>query len=390
MNRVAYFRHHFHQYPEGSNKEVQTQQFIINQLKTYEIPFQCFSTGILAHIGEGDHAIALRADMDGLPIEEKSQVDFCSKRQGWMHACGHDMHMAMLLEAALQLKQNEAQLQGRVYIVFQPSEEKRPGGARLLLPFLLDKGVEAIFGQHIAPEYPSGIVAIRQGSFFASSDNVTFSITGKGTHAATPQKGSDPILAAAMIIQFLQTVITKFRDPMTPAVLSITAINGGTSNNIIPDKVEILGTVRCHDNRLRDQLFAHIYEGATAIARLYHCAFTSTSDPTIGLPVLVNNESLYNHFIEWCDELRSELTCIESERVMLGEDFAIYTEKIPGCFWRLGVAKKDEILPPLHSPMLAPSDCALSIGVSLLTKIAQNYFHSINDKVKEINVKLTD
>ena len=159
-------------------------------------------------------------------------------------------------------------------LVFQPSEEKRPGGARLLLPYVMEAPKpEAIFGQHIFPGLPVGTIGIRSGAFFASSDNIVFTVEGKGTHAAMPQMGSDPILAVTALIQFYQTIVTKFRNPLTPAVLSITSVHGGTANNVIPDRVEVKGTVRTHDNELRRHIFELIHEKSPAICDLYGCCF---------------------------------------------------------------------------------------------------------------------
>ena len=234
------FRRHFHQYPEFAMQEVETQRYITGVLDKYKIPYQVVGTGIIAILGKGQKCVAIRADMDALKVKEETGLAYSSCNEGMMHACGHDMHMAMVLGAAIVLKSREEELQGTVKIVFQPSEEKRPGGARLLLPELLKAPVpQAIFGQHIFPNLPTGTIGIRPGAFFASSDNIIFSVEGKGTHAAMPHAGSDPILATACLIQFYQTLITKFRDPLVPAVLSITSVHGGTCNTVIPDKVEV-------------------------------------------------------------------------------------------------------------------------------------------------------
>ena len=221
------FRRYFHQHPEFAMQEVVTQRYIAEVLERNGIPYQKVGTGLIATVGKGEKCIAIRADMDALKVKEETGLPYCSQNEGMMHACGHDMHMAMVLGAALVLKSREDKLQGTIKIVFQPSEEKRPGGARLLLPELLKEPVpQAIFGQHVFPNLPTGTVGIRPGAFFASSDNIIFSVEGKGTHAAMPHMGSDPILATACLIQFYQTLITKFRDPLIPAVLSITSIHG--------------------------------------------------------------------------------------------------------------------------------------------------------------------
>ncbi|MGL5683170.1 MAG: M20 metallopeptidase family protein [Marinifilaceae bacterium] len=368
MGRVEDFRHYFHTHPELSGNEVGTQQYINRVLTVHGVVFENVGTGIIAQVGGGNRAIALRADMDALPIIEEGKRGFCSQNSGVMHACGHDMHMAMLLECALRLKKCEDQLQGKVLLLFQPSEERRPGGARLLLPHIMGK-VEAIFGQHIAPELPCGVASTRKGAFFASSDNIKFSIVGKGAHAATPHLANNPILAATAAIQGFQSLVDKHCNVCTPAILSITSIHGGTAHNIIPDNVEVLGTVRCHDNVLRESLFNAIDKQATESAALYGCKYIPDMPP-VGLPVLINNSALVDKFSKWCNNI---VTLQESKPLMLGEDFAIYTEHIPGLFWCLGVATHKE-LPPLHNPSMIPDDDALAIGVELLTRIALQYF----------------
>ena len=363
------FRRHFHQYPEFAMQEVETQRYITGVLDKYKIPYQVVGTGIIAILGKGQKCVAIRADMDALKVKEETGLAYSSCNEGMMHACGHDMHMAMVLGAAIVLKSREEELQGTVKIVFQPSEEKRPGGARLLLPELLKEPVpQAIFGQHIFPNLPTGTIGIRPGAFFASSDNIIFSVEGKGTHAAMPHAGSDPILATACLIQFYQTLITKFRDPLVPAVLSITSVHGGTCNNVIPDKVEVLGTVRTHDNALRYRIFELIEEKSKEICALYGCTFTMDKTWN-GLPVLVNDEQLTKFVVKNATELFGETKVITMNHLTLGEDFAIYLEKIPGAFWVLGVCPPEqESLPPLHNPKLSPDERAMKTGIMLMVE----------------------
>ena len=363
------FRRHFHQSPEFAMQEVETQRYITGVLDKYKIPYQVVGTGIIAILGKGQKCVAIRADMDALKVKEETGLAYSSCNEGMMHACGHDMHMAMVLGAAIVLKSREEELQGTVKIVFQPSEEKRPGGARLLLPELLKAPVpQAIFGQHIFPNLPTGTIGIRPGAFFASSDNIIFSVEGKGTHAAMPHAGSDPILATACLIQFYQTLITKFRDPLVPAVLSITSVHGGTCNNVIPDKVEVLGTVRTHDNALRYRIFELIEEKSKEICALYGCTFTMDKTWN-GLPVLVNDEQLTKFVVKNATELFGETKVITMNHLTLGEDFAIYLEKIPGAFWVLGVCPPEqESLPPLHNPKLSPDERAMKTGIMLMVE----------------------
>ena len=363
------FRRYFHQHPEFAMQEVETQRYIAEVLERNGIPYQKVGTGLIATVGKGEKCIAIRADMDALKVKEETGLPYCSQNEGMMHACGHDMHTAMLLGAAIILKSKEAELGGTLKLVFQPSEEKRPGGARLLLPHLLEPPVpKAIFGQHVFPGLPVGQIGIRPGAFFASSDNIIFAVEGKGTHAAMPQLGSDPILAATALIQFYQTIITKFRNPLIPAVLSITSIHGGTANNVIPDRVEVMGTVRTHDNALRHRIFELIDEKSPAICDLYGCTF-HLDKTWNGLPVLVNDKSLTEFVKKNATDLLGEHNVIPMDHLTLGEDFAIYLEKIPGVFWVLGVCPlEQESMPPLHNPGMAPDENAMKAGIALMVE----------------------
>ena len=362
------FRRYFHQYPEVSTQEFQTQAYIQEVLTKHSIAFKSLGTGTVATIGQGERCVALRADMDALWVNETTGLPYASQNPGVMHACGHDFHMAMLLGAALVLKSRESELNGTVKLIFQPSEEKRPGGARLLLPLVLESPrPQAIFGQHIFPGLPVGTIGIRSGAFFASSDNIHFTVEGKGTHAAMPQMGSDPILAAVALIQFYQTLITKFRNPLVPAVLSITSIHGGTANNVIPDQVEVKGTVRTHDNALRHRIFELIEEKSPAICDLYGCQFVPDM-PWNGLPPLVNDAQLVEQVKRVGVQLSEVKQVITMEEPLtLGEDFAIYLQELPGAFWVLGVRPPEENdMPPLHNPNLAPDERALAVGMEML------------------------
>lgn len=371
INRSIEFRRHFHRFPEVSTQEIETQAYIINILKENGIDYKTYETGIIAVIGQGEPCVAIRADMDALWVHEETGLPYASEHEGKMHACGHDMHMAMVLGALLALKEIENSLGGTIKVLFQPSEEKRPGGARLLLPHLLEEPVpQAIFGQHVFPGLPVGKIGIRSGAFFASSDNIIFTIEGKGTHAAMPQLGSDPILAAAALIQFYQTIITKFRNPFEPAVLSITSIHGGTANNVIPDKVEIKGTVRTHNDALRHHIFDLINEKSPAICDLYGCRFVPNM-PWNGLPPLVNTA-------KWTELVKESASgvaeVVELSPLTLGEDFAIYLEKLPGAFWTLGICPPEQdSMPPLHNPKMAPDERAISVGIGMLVSVCKHF-----------------
>lgn len=368
------FRRHLHRHPEVSTQEVRTQAYVVEILKANAISYTTYGTGVIAVLGKGEPCVALRADMDALRVKEETGLPFASEEEGVMHACGHDMHTAMLLGAALVLKNKEKELRGSVKLVFQPSEEKRPGGARLLLPYLLESPrPQAIFGQHIFPGLPVGTIGIRPGAFFASSDNIIFAVEGKGTHAAMPQLGSDPILAATALIQFYQTIITKFRNPLIPAVLSITSIHGGTANNVIPDRVEVMGTVRTHDDVLRHHIFDLIREKSPAICELYGCRFVPDM-PWNGLPPLVNDKRLTEEVKTVAGSLSPAVEVYDSEPLTLGEDFAIYLQQLPGAFWTLGVRSPESAeMPPLHNPKMAPDERAIPIGIRMLVENALHF-----------------
>lgn len=363
------YRRYLHQHPEFSTREYQTQAYIQSVLDKYQVAHRTIGTGIIATLGGGEKCIALRADMDALKVQEETGLPYSSLHAGMMHACGHDMHMAMLLGCIIVLKSMEDTLDGTVKCIFQPSEEKRPGGARLLLPEVMREPMpQAIFGQHIYPGLPTGTIGIRSGTFFASSDNILFAIEGKGTHAAMPHMGADPILAAAHLIQFYQTIITKFRDPLIPAILSITSIHGGNANNIIPDRVEVMGTVRTHDNELREHILEIIKLQSPVICALYGCRFIPDM-PDNGLPPLVNNIVMTPQVIVNAKNMLGDEQVRELEPLTLGEDFAIYLQKIPGVFWMLGVCppQKDE-MPPLHNMNMDPDENAMFTGIQMLVK----------------------
>lgn len=361
------YRRHFHRWPEISMEEENTRDYICNILDRYGIRYQVYGTGIIAEIGQGEKCVAVRGEMDALKVTEETGLPYSSEYGGVMHACGHDMHMAMVLAAAVALKELETALNGTVKVVFQPSEEKRPGGARLLLPELLKAPrPRAIFAQHVFPELKTGTIGLRPGAFFASSDNIIFTVEGKGTHAAMPQNGSDPILASACLVQFYQTLVTKFRNPLTPAIVSVTAIHGGTANNVIPDRVEVWGTVRTHDNELRNRIFELIDEKSEAICALYGCRFhrNKTSD---GLPVLMNQPQLTEQVKSRGEACLGKEKVVDMNPLTLGEDFAIYLQEIPGVMWVLGVCPPDQShMPPLHSPKFSPDETAMHTGICML------------------------
>ncbi|MES2766795.1 MAG: M20 family metallopeptidase [Bacteroidota bacterium] len=368
-------RRTLHENPELSFEEHETSLYIRNALKDLNIDFKVMGeTGVVATVGKGSRCVALRADIDALPMSEETDLPFASTKQGVMHACGHDAHTAMLLGAAQILKENETSLNGTVKLIFQPGEEKVPGGASILIKegVLNDPAPEVIFGQHVNPDAPAGIASFVAGNMMASADELYWTICGRGAHAAQPQKGSDPIVAASALIMHLQTLISRQRDPLSPGVLSVTAIHGGTVTNIIPEEVILKGTLRSYDNDWREETLEKIQEHSEMIARLHGCG--CDFKPLRGYPPLINDTAATHFAKSSAIELLGENSVTDFEPKMWGEDFAFYAQQIPACFWMLGVRPldKDE-MPGLHNPKFTPDESAFAVGCALMASAAANY-----------------
>lgn len=375
--KIIQHRRTLHENPELSFEEYETSKYIRNALKELNIDFQVMAdTGVVATVGKGSRCVALRADIDALPISEETGLPFASSKQHVMHACGHDAHTAMLLGAAQLLKENESTLNGVVKLIFQPGEEKVPGGASILIKegVLDNPAPEVIFGQHVNPDAPAGIASFVGGNMMASADELYWTICGRGAHAAQPHKGSDPIVAAAALIMNLQTLISRQRDPLMPGVLSVTAIHGGTVTNIIPEEVILKGTLRSYDNEWREETLEKIQEFSETIARLYGCG--CEFKPLRGYPPLINDTAATHFAKSSAIELLGEASVTDFEPKMWGEDFAFYAQQIPACFWMLGVRPHDrDEMPGLHNPKFTPDESAFSIGCALMASAAVKYLN---------------
>lgn len=375
FEEIIQYRRTIHANPELSFEEYETSKFIQEKLAEDNINFEVYDTGVIAHIGNGDRCIALRADIDALPITEETGLPYISKNEGIMHACGHDMHTSMLLAAAKIIKKNENQLKGKIKFIFQPGEEKIPGGASILL----EKGAlnnpepEAVFGQHINPGDTVGKIAMAAGPVMASADELYFTVKGKGSHAAQPHLGSDAVLASANIIQYLQSVITKFRNPINPGVISITSIHGGSAPNIFPDEVKIMGTMRAFDNNWRLEIHNYLNENLPKIASLYNCEIEI--EIRKGYPPLINSQITTELAKKSAIELFGNENAIEFESKMWAEDFAYYAQKYPSTFWFIGVKPEDiDTMPPLHNAKLNPIEEAMKMGIAMFVKLAFDYY----------------
>lgn len=376
LSEIVQIRRHIHQNPELSFEEFETSKFIQAYLQKLDIPFQIMAnTGVIGLLGQGDRCIALRADIDALPILEETELEFASKNEGKMHACGHDMHTAMLLGAATILKNNEASLGGQIKLIFQPAEEKLPGGASILIKegVLENPKVEAVFGQHIYPGESVGKIAISDGFVMGSADELYWTIRGTGTHAAQPHLGHDPILAASQLIIYYQTLMTKYRNPLDAGVLTVASIHGGSATNIIPEEVKMKGTLRSFNLEWREKIHELLLSKSNLIVEAYGC----TVDLNIvkGYPPVYNNPVLTKFAKDQSLQLLNSDNTVYFEPKMWGEDFAFYSQNVPSTFWFLGVRPEhlDE-MPALHNSKLSPVEDAMVYGISMFVSCALNYF----------------
>lgn len=371
-DKVLAHRRFIHSNPELSCQEHKTTSYIIGVLKELGIDYkQITETGVVANIGKGEKCIALRADIDALPIEEETGLEFSSENKGVMHACGHDLHTAMLLGVAEILKKYENQLNGTIKLIFQPSEELLPGGAiKMINAGVLDNPRPMmVFGQHIDPDTETGRVAVSAGPVMASSDELYWTLTGKGSHAAQPHLGNDPIVASTELVSHFQTMINKFRNPLNPAVISVTSIIGGKATNIFPDFVSMKGTLRTFDDNLRAELQNRIVVSSQTLCSLFNV--DCNIDIKKGYPPLVNDEQATSSFIKFVSEYLPTEKIDKFEPKMWAEDFAYFAKEIPSVFWFLGVKKDlNEPTIPLHNPRLNPDEEAMKNGVGVMAYIA--------------------
>ncbi len=376
FDEVVFFRRHFHATPELSMKEHKTADYIASRLKDMGIAFEegVAETGIVAIIEGKDPAsavVALRADMDALPIQEENRVEYRSGNPGVMHACGHDVHMASLLGTAKILQSLKDEWKGTVKLIFQPSEEKYPGGASLMIQegVLENPKPRSIFGQHVFPGLPAGKVGIRSGRYMASTDEVFITVKGKGGHAATPHLNVDPIVISSHIVLALQQIVSRNAKPYIPTVLSFGRICGEGQTNVIPDEVKIEGTLRTFDEEWRQKAHLRIRETAVFVAQGMGGDCEVFIDK--GYPFLVNDETLAANFREYASEYLGKENVEELDLSMTAEDFAYYSQRIPACFYRLGIRNIEQgITSNLHTSTFDVDEAALETGMGLMAWVA--------------------
>lgn len=369
-------RRTLHRHPELMYEEVRTSQLVQQKLDELGIPYVSgiAETGVVATLGTGEQpCVALRADMDALPIHEEADIDFRSEVDGKMHACGHDCHTAMLLGAAAMLKDKETELRGTVKLLFQPAEEGGAGGQRMRDEGAL-KGpdVERIFGIHVWPELPTGTIGSRPGTFLAAAGEVEIVITGKGGHAAMPHLCIDPVVVAAKLVTELQTIVSREVDPMESAVISITTVHAGEAYNVIPDSIRLAGTIRALTMDHFRWLQQRVQELSEHVAAANRCQ-AAVRFPGNAYPPTVNDAELWNQVQEFAGEMLTSGNVQYIPAVMGGEDFAFYTEQVPGCFVGLGIRNEDQGATfGVHHARFKVDEDALPIGSALHCGFALN------------------
>jgi amidohydrolase len=392
--QVVAWRRDFHKNPELGNRETRTAKVIADELRRlgYEVKTGVAHTGVVAVLKGGlpGPVVALRADMDALPVTEQGDLPFKSTaRAAWngqevgvMHACGHDNHMAILLGAATVLARLKAQLPGSVKLIFQPAEEGPPageeGGAEMMVKegVLQSPAVDAIFGLHVFPN-AVGTIEYRSGPLMASGDGFTIRITGKQTHGAVPWGGVDPIVVGSQIVMALQTIVSRSVNiTEAPAVVTIGAFNGGNRFNIVPETVELLGTVRAFNEDVRKDIHRRIRDIATKTAEA--AGATAAISYGIGYPATVNDPALTEKMVPTLRRVAGADNVRIGALTGTAEDFSYYQQKVPGMFFFLGVTPKGidpKTAPQNHSPLFFADESALPLGVRAMTNLALDYLY---------------
>lgn len=375
---IIQVRRHLHSNPELSEKEFKTADFICKTLDSYGIQYvrNVGGNGIVAKI-EGRQpqttTIALRADMDALPINELNDCEYKSLNPGVMHACGHDVHMASLLGATKILNEMRAEFEGTIRLIFQPSEEKFPGGALAMINDGVLKNPEParIYGQHVLPTLEAGKVGFKAGRYMASTDEVYLTIKGRGGHAATPDLNIDPVLIASHIIVALQQVVSRSAPPGVPTVLSFGRVIADGRTNIIPSEVKIDGTFRTFDEPWRARAHEKIKAVANGLAESMGGSCTVFIDH--GYPFLVNDDLVTSEAKVLAQQYLGPENVVDLDQRMTAEDFAYYSHIIPACFYRLGVKDPSwENIRNLHTPEFDADERSLETGMGLMAWLAVN------------------
>ncbi|GAB3027103.1 amidohydrolase [Bowmanella dokdonensis] len=391
--KVIEWRRHFHQHPELSNREFETAKYIEKYLRGLGLEVQTgiARTGVVAVLDSGKPGpvVALRADMDGLPVPEQNDLPFRSRAKGEyngnevpvMHACGHDTHMAMLMGAAKILTDMKSELTGKVKFIFQPAEEGAPagetGGAEVMVQEGVMKGVDTVFGLHISSDTDVGVVEYRHGGIMAAVDPFKIVIKGKQAHGAYPWLSVDPVTTAAQVIMGLQTIVSR-ELPLVDdaAVITVGSIHGGNRSNIIPSEVELVGTIRTLDEDMREDLHAAVHRKAKGIADSMRAEAEVTLPLDYSYPVTYNDPALMDKMLPTLKRTAGEENVEEVKAVTGAEDFSFFQKEVPGLYLFVGGKPLDlpkEEAPPHHTPDFKIDESGMKLGVKLLTNLTLDY-----------------
>jgi len=375
-DRQVSWRRHFHRCPELSFQEYKTTAFLAETAKKLGLKLRStkLKTGLLAElIGAQEGAmVAVRSDIDALPIEEQTGLAFRSKVHGCMHACGHDMHMAIVLGVAAVLAEMKGKLRGKVRFIFQPAEEAPPGGARPMIENGALESVSMIFGVHVDPELAIGKIGLRDGISMASVTDFDLVIHGQGGHAAKPHLAVDAIVTAAEVVDSLQKVVSREIDPISPVALSFGTIEDGTARNSIADRVVLRGTARAFSTQTAKALLKLIRRTANAVCRARGARLEMSI--VADYPVMINSPVANRILARNFEALFGKEKIAETPRVLGAEDFACYLEKVPGAMFRLGVMnKKIKADKPWHSPLFTADERAMTYGTAVLVAAVLDY-----------------
>ena len=364
-------RHHLHANPELSYQEFETAKYVKAQLAAMGIASDEKATTGLVAVIEGKNPssriIALRADMDALPIQEQNDVPYKSMVPGVMHACGHDVHTTILLGAAKILLATKDSWEGTVKLFFQPGEEKNPGGASYMIRdgALQNPAPEAIVALHVHPGLDTGKLSFRKGRVMASADEIYITIKGSGGHAASPHLAPDTILIASQVIISLQQIISRNRNPVSPSVLSICSVQGGNTTNVIPSEVKLMGTFRAMDETWRYKAHELITKTAKGVAESMGAEIDILID--VGYPTVDNDPAFTETAWKLADDYMGADNVLETEMRMGAEDFGYYSQQIPGCFFRLGVRNEGAgIVHNVHAPHFDIDESSIEIGMGMM------------------------
>jgi amidohydrolase len=379
LPRMIEVRRDLHRHPELGFQETRTAGMVAERLGAlgYRVRTGLGKTGVTGLLAGGrpGKTVLLRADIDALPILERTEAPYASQRAGVMHACGHDAHVAMLLAAAEILAREAPSMAGNLCLVFQPAEELLTGAAAMLADGALE-GIapDFAFAIHVMNRIPAGTIAVQEGAVMTSADKLSITVTGRGGHGANPHSAIDPVVAAAYVVTALQTLVSRETHPLKPAVLSITMLQAGTAFNIIPDKVEMTGTLRCFDSQLRDALLTSLHRTAEGIAGALRCTATVTSE--FLTPAVVNHPAATALARAAAEAVVGADRVVEREPLTGSDDVAYFWERVPGCYAFIGSGAPDGTSAAGHNAAFDIQESCLGVGAEFLVRAARNAMHA--------------